>query len=272
MRGKELAAALRSGKRVYGTCVVSPSPVWPAMMAGLRLDFAFIDTEHIPLARETLSWMCRAFDAHGIAPIVRVPEPDPFRACVVLDGGAHGVIAPYVESVEQVVALRGAVKLRPLKGRRLQQVLNGTEALSPVVDTYLAKRNEDRVMVVNIESTPALEALDDILAVPGLDALLVGPHDLSVSLGVPEQYNDPTFLEAVSEIIRKGRAASVGVGIHYSEDMEHEIAWAKEGANFIVHSSDFATVNKTLAADFRRFRKELEELPAVEEKGGAETI
>ena len=270
MRGRELAAALRAGARVYGTCVVSPSPAWPSMMAGLGMDFAFIDSEHISLGRETLSWMCRAFDAHGIAPIVRVPEPDPYRACMVLDGGAHGVIFPYVESVDQVVALRGAVKLRPLKGQRLRNALDGTQALEPATADYLAQRNAERVMIVNIESVPAMKALDAILAVPGLDALLVGPHDLSVNLGLPEQYHHPTFLKAIREIIGKARAASVGVGIHYSEDMDLEIAWAKEGANFIVHSSDFAIVNKTLSADFRRFREELDGVAPAKpgEKGG----
>lgn len=273
MKGKELAAALRAGQRVYGTCVLSPSPAWPPMLAGVGMDFAFIDTEHVSLARETLSWMCRAFDAHGIAPIVRIPEPDPYRACMVLDGGAHGVIAPYVESVEQVIALRGAVKLRPLKGERLRGFLAGTDPLNPQTVDYLVQRNTDRVMVVNIESIPAMNALDDILRVPGVDALLVGPHDLSINLGIPEQYDNPVFLDAISTIIRKARAAHVGIGIHYSEAIEPEIAWAREGANFIVHSSDFAIVQQTLRADFQRFRKELQDAPARgRDQGSGEVI
>ncbi len=271
MRGKELSAALRSGKRVYGTCAVSPSPAWPHMMAGTGMDYVFIDTEHISLARETLSWMCRTFDALNIAPIVRIPEPDPYRACMVLDGGAHGIIAPYVESIEQVMAMRGAVKLRPLKGKRLDAVLKGDEVPNEETGAYLAERNADRVMIVNIESTPALAALDRILAVPGLDAVLVGPHDLSISLGIPEQYSHPTFQEAITTIITKARKASVGVGIHYSEAIDQEIAWAKQGANFIVHSSDFAIVAQTLKADFARFRREMGDA-AAGEAGGPEAI
>jgi len=242
------------------------------MMAGTGMDFVFIDTEHVSLARETLSWMCRHFDALDIAPIVRIPEPDPYRACMVLDGGAQGVIAPYVESVEQVMALRGAVKLRPLKGRRLDAVLSGSEVPNPETGEYLRQRNADRVMVVNIESTPALSALDKILAVPDLDAVLVGPHDLSINLGIPEQYGHPTFQEAIATIITKARAASVGVGIHYSEEIEREIGWAQQGANFIVHSSDVTIVAKTLKADFDRFRKELGDGPSGQAGGPGETI
>jgi 4-hydroxy-2-oxoheptanedioate aldolase len=255
MNGAELAAALRNGTRVYGTCVVSTSPKWPAMIAGVGLDFVFLDTEHMPLQREQLAWMCQAFSALNLAPIVRIPEPDPYRACMALDGGAEGVIAPYVESVDQVRALRGAVKFRPLKGRRLYSILEGREEPEPQLAAYLQSRNAGKVMIVNIESVPALEALDDVLAVPDVDALLVGPHDLSLNLGIPEQYDHPRFNQAVSMIIRKARSKNVGVGIHYSFGIEKEIAWGREGANLILHSSDYFLVKEAIENDLQRFRQ-----------------
>jgi 4-hydroxy-2-oxoheptanedioate aldolase len=257
MNGAELASALRAGRRVYGTCIVSTSPKWPGMIAGLGLDFVFIDTEHMPIPRDQLAWMCQAYAGLNLAPIVRIPEPDPYRACMALDGGAAGIIAPYVESIEQVRALRGAVKFRPLKGHRLRKMLEGAETLEPELAAYLAGANAGRVMVVNIESVPAIEALDDLLAVPDIDALLIGPHDLSLNLGIPEQYRHPGFNEAVSAIIRKARARGVGVGIHFSFGIDHEIGWAKEGANLILHSSDLFLVREALAADLKRFRDAL---------------
>jgi len=231
------------------------------MIAGLGLDFVFLDTEHIPLQRDQLSWMCQAYAGLGLAPIVRIPEPDPYRACMVLDGGAAGVIAPYVESVEQVRALRGAVKFRPLKGRRLERMLEGREVLEDELAAYLAGMNAGRLMIVNIESIPALEALDDILDVPDIDALLVGPHDLSLNLGIPEQYGHPKFNEAIGTIIRKARAKGVGVGIHFSFGIEHEIRWAREGANLMLHSSDFFVCRDGLTADLKTFRNALGETP-----------
>lgn len=257
MRGKELVAALRRGDRVYATCITSPSAKWPPMVAGLGLDFVFIDTEHIPLGRETTAWMCQAYRALNLAPVVRVPRPDPYQACVALDGGASGVIFPYVESVDEVRALRGAVKLRPLKGERLQRTLRGDEELDSTTADYLAKRNADNVLIVNIESRAAIERLDEILAVPDVDALLVGPHDLSISLDLPERYDHPAFLEAVGTIIRKAREAKVGVGVHFSEGLEPHLAWAREGANLIIHSSDFKAAGDALAADIRRLREQL---------------
>ena len=114
MTANELSTLMRSGRRVYGTLIVSTSPKWPEAVKDSGLDFVFIDTEHIPIGRETLSWMCRAYAAIGLPPIVRIPSPDPFEACKVLDGGACGIIAPYVETAEQVRELVGAVK-----GRRI---------------------------------------------------------------------------------------------------------------------------------------------------------
>ncbi len=181
------------------------------------LDFVFLDTEHAVLDRSTLAWMCQTYAGLGLAPIVRIPAPDPYLASQVIDGGAAGVIAPYVESVSQVRQLRGAVKLRPLKGERLSRVLSGDEELESTVREYLATYNRGNLCIINIESVPALNALDDILAVPDIDALLIGPHDLSINLGIPEQYSHPRFEEAVQTVIKKGRAAGVGVGIHYSE-------------------------------------------------------
>ena len=105
MTGKEFCKELRDGHTVYGTLIVSPSPHWLAMMRRVGPDFVFIDTEHISLDRSVASWMCNAYDALGITPIVRIPSPDPYAAVQVLDGGARGIVAPYVETAEQVRAL-----------------------------------------------------------------------------------------------------------------------------------------------------------------------
>ena len=259
MDGRELSESLRSGRRVYGTAILSPSPRWVGAVRGSGLDFVFIDTEHIPIGRHQLSWMCQAYGAVGVAPIVRVPKPDPFEATKVLDGGAQGVIFPYVESVEQVQALRGATKLRPLKGQRLQAVITGEQELEPELADYLARRNASSVMVVNIESVPAVEALDDILAVPGLDAVLIGPHDLSCSLGIPEQYGHPRFDETVRLIFRKAREAGVGAGIHFWAKLDQEIAWGRAGANLMVHSSDVGLFADALRRDLAALREALGE-------------
>ena len=111
MTPSDLRVSLRLGNTVFGTLIVSPSPKWPEVVATCNLDFVFIDTEHVALDRAQLSWMCQTYSALGIPPLVRIPSPDPHAATMVLDGGAAGVIAPYVESAEQVNALRAFEKI-----------------------------------------------------------------------------------------------------------------------------------------------------------------
>ena len=257
MTPREIVAALHEGRRVYGSAMIAPSPLWPGLMKQAGLDFVFIDTEHIPLDRQTLSWMCQTCSALGLPPVVRIPSPDPYEACKVLDGGASGVVAPYVETVEQVEQLVGAVKLRPLKGRRLAEAIKDRNSLQPELRKYVEERAADRVLIANIESVPAIENLAAICTVSGLDAVLIGPHDLSCSLGIPEQYTHPRFDEAVRTIFRIARSHNVGAGIHYWLGVEQEIEYAKAGANLIMHSSDLTLFSKTLKGEIEALRKAL---------------
>ncbi len=262
MNGKELISALRAGKRVYGTAIYSPSPIWPRVVKNLDLDMVFIDTEHTPHDRNTVSWLCNAYSALDLAPVVRIPAPDPYQAQMVLDGGAHGIIAPYVESPEQVKALGGAVKLGPLKGDKLKAALAGDLELEPELAQYLARRNAHKALFINIESVPALERLDEILSLPYVDCVLVGPHDLSCSLGLPEQYDHPEFDRVIRTIISKSRAAGLGVGIHHNFT-HHEIEWIKAGANLVMHSSDISAFNRALTAEFKSIREATDDIGQI---------
>ena len=245
---------LIAGDTLFGTLIVSPSPSWPEVVHDCGLDFVFIDTEHIALDRADLSWMCRTYASMGLPPIVRIPAPDPYAAGMMLDGGAAGVIAPYVETVAQVQNLRGALKLRPIKGQRLRQMLEGAE-VEPELQSYLTNGAKDRLLIVNIESVPALEALDDILAVPDLDGVLIGPHDLSCSLGVPEQYDHPTFLDACKTILRKARGAGVGAGIHFWGNTYQQVRFLELGANMLIHSADITMFQKHLRKELDAIKK-----------------
>ena len=216
MNGQQIRNALHAGDRVYGTLASAPATLWVNMSQGNGLDFVFIDTEHIPNDRQTLSWMCHAYQDANLPPIVRVPNPDPYEACKVLDGGASGVIFPYVEEVSQIRDLVGACRYRPLKGARLQQALDDPQSLEPELAAYLAERNANSIAVANIESVPAIENLDALLSVQGLDAVLIGPHDLSCSLGIPEDYEHPRFDEAVRTIFTAARNAGKGCLLYTS--------------------------------------------------------
>ena len=256
MIGQALAHKLRAGERVYGTCTVTPSTRMVGAVTAARPEFVFIDTEHNALDRTQVSWMCHTYAAKGIVPIVRLTQPDAYLAASTIDDGALGIVAPYIETTEQVDTLRGAVKHRPLKGGRLHERLDG-QSVNDEIDTYIRERNANHLLILNIESQPAIDALDDLLAAPEVDALLIGPHDLSCNLGVPEQYDAPEFLAAVQTIFDKARAAGRGAGIHFWGNTEQQTRFLKMGANLLIHSADVLLVKHHLTAELAAVRQRM---------------
>jgi len=216
-KSQNLPTILKRPETSYGTLIQSPSPFW-AVWGGSQLarvlDFVFIDTEHTPLDRKDVSTMCCMYRGLGLPALVRVVDPEQARQA--LDGGASGVVLPYMETVEQVKQLHGAVKLRPFKGQLLTDTLSSGRVEGEEIADYIRKGGEERALVLNIESQAAIDNLEAMLDPSlGVDAVLIGPHDLSCNLGVPEQYSHPKFKEAVKTIFSKARAAGVGASIHH---------------------------------------------------------
>lgn len=262
---------LKKGKNVYGTCLTSISPGWPMVLKKAGVDFAFIDTEHTAINRADMARMSQVVQSYNVTPVVRIPSPDPYLACQALDAGAKGVIAPYLESVEQIRDLVGAVKYRPLKGAVLQEALTGTKELSAEMISFLQQYNAGNMAIANIESVPAMEKLDELLSVPGLDGVFIGPHDLSISLGIPEQYDNPAFEKAVRYIIHTTRKKGLAIGIHFSLEPERQVQWMKEGANIIVHSSDIALFSQKLNRDLQIIKTAAGDIDLVANAGAEET-
>ena len=259
MTGFECKEALREGKTICGTLIVSPSPKWLKYIDKCALDFVFIDTEHVALGAESIALMCNMYASRNLAPLVRILSPDPYLACQALDAGAHGILAPYVESAVEVRQLVGAVHYKPLKGRLLEQALACPDSLNEKLKRQLAEANRHNMLFVNIESLAGIEALDEILSVDGLDGIVIGPNDLSFSLGDPNNYNSEIFENTVVEIIRKARAKGKAAGIHYIGDIERQIQWAKKtGMNLLLHSGDMYLFLEALHRDIETFRNELD--------------
>ena len=259
MRGKELHYALISGQPVYGTCLVGyGQPLWPKMFAQTGLDFVFLDSEHTPQNRDTMAWVAQAYAANGVAPLLRIPEPSASAAAMGLDLGAHGIIVPYVETAEQVRSLVGAVKHRPLKGAALQTVLNEGKFPNEETAAYLRNFNTDGVLIIMIESPAGVENLPSLLAHGGVDGVLIGPHDFSVSHGVPEDFDHPIFNEAARKVVQICRDHQVGVGIHcINGDFELQSRWQSWGCNFILHGSDTLFIINGLSREIGRLKEML---------------
>jgi 2-keto-3-deoxy-L-rhamnonate aldolase RhmA len=259
MTGHQVREALHAGRRVYGSSLTNPL-VW-VIGNYTGLDFVFIDNEHVPLGRETTMALCQAYKAKGIAPIVRIPVADPIRACTVLDAGADGIICPYMEDADQVREMVGAVKYRPLKGQKLASFLHRGTGVNSKTLRYLEERNRNSLLIINVESLPAVNDLDELLGVEGLDGVLIGPHDLSISLDIPEEYENPEFVETAELIIAKARRAGLGAGIHYWQGLDRECYYIERGANLIVHSLDVYEAAKAINSAISHIRAAFGDIP-----------
>lgn len=258
MKSTEFIKKFRRGERLFGTLITSPSPKF-IEVASDSIDTVFIDLEHFPMDWNQLRWMCSTCRALDLPTIVRIPRPDPFEACRILDTGASGIVAAYIETTEQVQQLRGAVKLRPFKGKMLDEMLSGTKKIDGDMESYIRSFNYGQILLINIESVPAVESLDDLLSVPDVDGILIGPHDLSCSLGVPEQYDHPLFEKTIRKIIDKVRNKNIGIGIHNLPKIELDIKYAKAGINLILRLADIALFRNALYEDLMKIREGLGE-------------
>ena len=142
-----------------------------------------------------------------------------------------------METVDYVRALRGAVKKRPAKGWKLDGIL-ASEMVEPVLERFMNNGANERLLIINIERCPVIEELDDILSVPDLAGLLIGPHGFSSNLGVPEQYEHPDFIAACSTVFRKTPAAGIAAGIHFWGEPKQQVRFLENGVNMLIHSVD----------------------------------
>lgn len=254
MTGAQMREALADGRRVYGTMLaLARNPRWAARFAEAGLDYIIIDTEHSPFGRGQVADMIAAIAAVGIAPLVRVPIPDSHYVTMAMDAGAQGILAPYCETPEDVREVVGGVRWRPLKGALLQEALD-TGQLPGELRGYLTDRNADGVVIIGVESVPAVENLEALLDVGEIDAIFIGPHDLSCSLGVPEQYEHPAFEDAIRRVIATCDEREIPVTVHFS-DLRLAQKWIEEGVRLVLYASDYWLLPRALSEDFGELRR-----------------
>jgi 2-keto-3-deoxy-L-rhamnonate aldolase RhmA len=182
--------------------------------AAAGFDTFYVDLEHSSLSLETTGQLCIAGLEVGIAPFVRVPAITSDYVSRVLDGGALGVIAPHVASVDDARAVVAAAKFPPLGERSSPGNLPHLGYRSLPVDEAYAALNAATMVIVQVENVGALERVDEIVAVDGVDMILVGLNDLLGDWGIPGQYDAPRVRDAYGRVIAacRGRGKHAGVG------------------------------------------------------------
>jgi len=260
MEKRNFLDKVKNGEKAYGTSIVSKSPIWAIVAQKAMLDFVFIDMEHNSDMYNEIANLSQAYKSLGIVPLVRIPNTDYHTACTVRDAGAIGVVIPYVERVEQVRDLVGATKYRPLKGVFLRNLITGKVKLTGSLESYISEFNKESISIITIESKAGLVNIDALLNVPGLDGVIIGPRNLSISMRIPEEYENPRFEKAIKEIIHRTRDKGLAVGVHLPGNPDLQIKCLKEGCNMILHGSDISLYEQKLIEDLASIKKSAEEM------------
>jgi 4-hydroxy-2-oxoheptanedioate aldolase len=221
--------------RAIGTWLSIPHPAVAEVSTKSDYDFAVIDTEHASTTTETVENMIRAIEAAGnTVPLARVAWNDPVRIKRLLDTGVAGLMIPMVENREEASEAVEAMRYPPAGSRGIAASRGSGYELTP---EYVARANDDLVTVVQIETERGVKNATEIASVSGVDALFVGPADLSGSLGIFGQFDSEPFADAITQVIEAGDEVEKPVGTLATNEMEIE-RWHDAGFDFLITGTD----------------------------------
>lgn len=235
MKPNELRAKMASGETAIGTFCILPNATVVEALGVAGLDFVILDTEHGPLSVETCEDLVRGAECGGATSIIRVGDNRPELILRALDIGSGGVQVPQVGSREEAENTVRSAKYAPLGERGVSIFTRaGDYTGSP---GHSQKCNDEQMVVVHIEGMRAVENIDEILAVDGLDVIFLGPYDLSQSLGITGQVDDPRVRDTIVKCTERARAAGRFVG-SYAKDAEMARWLASIGVQYIASLVD----------------------------------
>lgn len=231
--------ALGDHSQLIGSWAMSASPTMTEAMGWCGLDFMILDMEHSATDLPQVLEMLRALSATPTEAIVRLPGHDPITLRRVLDAGARTVMIPFVDNAEQAAALVRVTRYPPEGDRGLAMMIRASRyAQAP---DHAAQANREICVIAQIETGAALQALPDIAAVEGIDALFFGPGDLSVAAGTPWQVRSDAVRQLMADAASQCQAAGLPAGT-VVPDVE-SIPWAEAaGFSLISAGSDLAMV------------------------------
>ena len=223
---------LRKGGVAMGAWMSILNQSSDRIMAASGLDWILYDTEHGPPSFETVDRLVRGVMGAGALPLVRVVWNDMNAIKRALDTGAFGVVVPWVNSGEEAERAVAYTRYMP-EGLRGCAAGRPSSAWGVTSQEYMAIANDEILVAVQIETKEAVENIDEIVSVEGVDATFIGPSDLSVSMGVRGRYWNPDVVEAMDKVVEACDAAGVAPGIAFGRDLEHCNELIEQGFRFI---------------------------------------
>ncbi len=230
---------LVGGETLVGSWLKSPSPAVMEVLAESALDVICLDAEHAPFGRTELDVCIHAARAAGMPTLVRVAAFEPHYVLQALDSGATGVLVPHVRSAEEAAALVRSAHFVP-GGRGYAGTTRAGGFGTKPMPEHRADSRAETVVIAQIEDVEALAVIDDIVAVAGLDAVFIGPMDLSVSMGAAGP-TDLDVLAAIKMVTERSVAAGTPVGI-FANTKEQLNVYAEFGITLFLMQSDHAFI------------------------------
>ena len=228
-----LTRGLREGKVCLGALSISfPCPAVAQIVGQAGFSWFYFDMEHSGMPVDAIEPICSASKLAGVVPIAGSTGIADFLVSRPLDNGAMGVIAPHVGDAEETKVVVNACRYPPEGSRGMLGLGALTEFQRVDLNDWVDAMNREILASVKVESARGVENIDEIAAVPGLDAIMVGPSDLTTSLGIPGQFEHARFKDAMDRIAKACERNSVAWGPHVGnpEEVKH---WADRGATFM---------------------------------------
>ncbi len=247
---------LRERRDAVGSWINTASPIVAELMSQAGFDFLVIDAEHSPVDLAQAHAIFQAIGAGnpGCVPMVRLPGNDYATTKRYLDAGARGVICPFINSAAEARELVRSVKYPPQGERGVGYAR--CNAYGHDIQAAVARANADISVCIQIEHRRALEQLEEIVHVPGVDGVMIGPYDLSASMGITAQFDHPDYLAACERILSVSRAAGLATGIHVVQPLPDEVlSRFRQGYTFIAYSLDITLLGNACRAGLAAIRQ-----------------
>lgn len=210
-------------------------------------DWLVVDLEHSTITIAQAGELIRTIDLAGASPLVRLTSNDANQVKRVMDAGAHGIVVPMVNSAQDAEYAVAATRYAP-RGHRGVGLARAQQYGSGFKD-YLQWQQDGPVVIVQIEHQAALDNIEAIVSVPGVDGFIIGPYDLSCSMGIPGEFERPEFQTAMRQILTTGLRFGCPAGLHIVEPDTEKIRQAiDEGYRFIAYSVDIRMLDVSARA------------------------
>lgn len=241
---------LKEKKLTVGSWLSIANPAVAEIMAKAGFEWLAIDMEHSSLSSDQCQELIRVIDLCGVVPLVRVGANDALLIKRAMDAGAHGVIVPMVNTAEEAKQAVSYVKYPP-EGKR-GVGLSRAQGYGTNFDAYKDWVKEKSIVVVQIEHINAVNELENILSVDGVDAFIVGPYDLSGSLGIPGQFDDKRIKDVMKKMTAAFQTKNISAGYHVVSTDERLVQKKiKEGYSFIAYGVDFLFLGDSARAGLK---------------------